>query len=453
MLHTSIPPDLHGVSDALSLSPKNSKSPLGSRLAQVDRVLAARSSLARLASASSSAGEPPRSGRVVTVVGKRGEILEGHRIVDEAMAAKYPGATWEVKEANFHDREELKKRLGDLSAERRRMLAVRRDLVGRERDSREKVKRLKDKKRMLANARDMKDFKVDLGGGEEGRDGWLRVDEPPKNDQVSRQVRTLEVRLLNKEMVKGMAPLESLALEASSSAIAAERRLASLKSKLSSFPVKAVQGIEEVRRRAIGLIEEKGELEERRERLKRNFNGKLSKARSQVSRMRDVVQDSSEELAGLREDLRYWQQRLKLERVKVEPVRAAVERLKEELEATANAEGIGGGWMGAVGRAAFLIGCNVDVVTGGRLEGRGGGEALRFEDVVDKIRGSRVVGVLREHTWPSIKTGVDEIREVCDEEGVWYNEERFEESRFGEGDWGKILRKLREREEEKEEEK
>ncbi|GMH66124.1 hypothetical protein TrRE_jg3474 [Triparma retinervis] len=92
-----------------------------------------------------------------------------------------------------------------------------------------------------------------------------------------------------------------------------------------------------------------------------------------------VVQDSSEELAGLREDLRYWQQRLKLERVKVEPVRAAVERLKEELEATANAEGIGGGWMGAVGRAAFLIGCNVDVVTGGRLEGRGGGEALMLK--------------------------------------------------------------------------
>ena len=68
--------------------------------------------------------------------------------------------------------------------------------------------------------------------------------------------------------------------------------------------------------------------------------------------------------------------------------------------------------------------------------------------MVDKIRGSKMVGVMREHLWPNVKTTEEEIREVCDEEGVWYNEEEFGDSRFGEMDWRKILRKLKERREE-----
>ncbi|GMI48884.1 hypothetical protein TrCOL_g7287 [Triparma columacea] len=451
MFHTSLPRELEDVSDALLLSPKNSKSstsPDPSALnAQIRRVESAQAALSRLTS-SSPPSPPGKSGKVVTVVGKRGNVLSGHRIVDNAMAAKYPGANWEVKKANFHDYEDLKKTLHDLKSSRRALVEEVGSLRVRERDSREAVERLKEKRRFLADARLMKDFKVDLGVGEGGRDGWLNVEETPKNDHVSKQVRTLTLRLLNKEMVKSMSPLESLAESSISQAVSIEGRLSRRLASLSSFPVKAVQGVSEVKRHAIKLVEEKGELEKRREDVKREFNIRLTEARNERSRMSDVVRDSGEELWGLREDLRYWRQRLKLERVKVEPVKAAVERLKDEMEAKGMAEGIEGGWMGVVERAAFLIGCNMDVVKEGKLEGRDGGEATRFEDVVDKIRGSKMVGVMREHLWPNVKTTEEEIREVCDEEGVWYNEEEFGDSRFGEMDWRKILRKLKERREE-----
>ena len=123
------------------------------------------------------------------MVGKRGNVLSGHRIVDNAMAAKYPGANWEVKKANFHDYEDLKKTLHDLKSSRRALVEEVGSLRVRERDSRDAVERLKEKRRFLADARLMKDFKVDLGVGEGGRDGWLNVEETPKNDHVSKQVR------------------------------------------------------------------------------------------------------------------------------------------------------------------------------------------------------------------------------------------------------------------------
>jgi len=434
----------HGVSDVLSIPPPPFKVVDPYNL-QKERVQSARQTLSNLKDATSNSPDKVTGGgggKVVSVRYGEGGELAGHRIIDNAMAAKYPGAKWEVKQANFYDFEDLRKRRGDLRDERRKLVGVRRDLVRRLEDGRVECRRLEEKKRMLANAREMKDFRIDLGGGEEGRDGWLRVNEPPNRDPIAKQLHTLELKLLNKEMAKSMSAIESFAGKEEGMALEAEGRLRRRKERLESFPTKAILDIGGVRRMAIRLIEEKGELETRREEVKRNSGIKMQEARSKVRGMRDVLEDSREELGGLREDLRYWEQRLKLERVKIEPVKLEVERLKEELIAVSNAEGIEGGWGGVAAKAAFLIGCNMDVVEEGRLDGEDGKEALRFEDVVDKIRGGRIVGVMRDHLWPPIKASVGEVREACDAEGIWYDEERFEDSKFGDGDFVRIIRRV-----------
>lgn len=58
----------------------------------------------------------------------------------------------------------------------------------------------------------MSDFKVDLGVGSPGRDGWLAVPPPPKADPLARQVNALEMKLVNKEMAKSMRDLEEVRL-------------------------------------------------------------------------------------------------------------------------------------------------------------------------------------------------------------------------------------------------
>ncbi|GMH93429.1 hypothetical protein TL16_g12625 [Triparma laevis f. inornata] len=400
--------------------------------AQRERVLTARETVKNLKNETV-------PNQVVTLHGKGNKVLEGHRIVPNADAVKYPNANWEARPANFHDYEALQARYADIKEEKRRLAAYSTSLQGRLDDSNSALATLTEKRRLLANAKDMSDFKVDLGVGSPCRDGWLAVPPPPKADPLARQVNALEMKLVNKEMAKSMRDLEEFAISEEKKALLAEQKLKQRKDKLSTFPSKVVQNIEEVQRQSISLIDEKAALEQKRSSEKRKWAKIMSEARSELSKIRDVVSDSSDELSSLRDDLKYWNMRLKIEKVKVEPVRAEVERLKSELNAVSAGEGMSGGWQSVVMKSAFLQGSNMD------LAGLVDSKATRYSDITDKLYLRRVAEVVRAHLFPAItNVGMKEVRDACDGCGVWYDEEGFEESKVGEEDFYKIVKQLRE---------
>ncbi|GMH95809.1 hypothetical protein TrST_g12217 [Triparma strigata] len=400
--------------------------------AQRERVLAARETVEKLKNETV-------SNQVVTLHGKGNKVLEGHRIVPNADAVKYPNANWEARLANFHDYEALQARYADIKEEKRRLTAYSTSLQARLDDSNSALSTLSEKRRLLANAKDMSDFKVDLGLGSPGRDGWLAVPPPPKADPLARQVNALEMKFVNKEMAKSMRDLEDFAVAEEKKAIEAERRLKERKDKLATFPSKVVQNIEEVQRESIRLIDEKADLEQKRSDEKRMWAKVMSEARAELSKMRDVVDDSSDELLALRDDLKYWNMRLKIEKVKTDPVRSEVERLKSDLDAVASSEGMAGGWQSIVIKSAFIQGANMD------LAGLASSTATKYSEIIDKLYLRRIPEVVRAHLHPSLmNVSMKDVRDACDGCGVWYDEEGFEESKVGEEDFYKIVTKLRE---------
>ena len=386
----------------------------------------------------------PAKGRIVTIRGRRSDELEGHRIVSDARAEKFPSASWRAKPANFHDFESLKQKMGETRNEKRKLIIETRQLARRLTDSKDAVSRIMEKKRMLTNSKNLKDLvAVDLGvGTAAGKDGWLAVPEPPPNDEIAKQLRALELKLINREMVKSMRGVEDLAAREEEACEEVEKRLKRRRDKLSSFPTRVVQSKEDVQREAIRLIDEKGELEQKRDTLKRDYSAKLAEARSAALKMRDVVADSSEELTALRDDLKYWKQRLKLENVKMEPVRVEVERLKGELDALGKVMGIGN-WQAVLVKSAFLIGCNMDINKAGVLEGPSGAPATRYSDVVDKIFCGRVPHVAKFHLWPQISASMDDIKEACQEQDIFFEDGKIEHTRLGEDEFYRIIKFLR----------
>jgi len=78
--------------------------------------------------------------------------------------------------------------------------------------------------------------------------------------------------------------------------------------------------IEDVQREVIRLVDEKGELERERDQCKRASQMEVSEVRSELMKRKDDVDDFREELHSGREDLRYWKERLALEKIRVMPV-------------------------------------------------------------------------------------------------------------------------------------
>lgn len=140
------------------------------------------------------------------------------------------------------------------------------------------------------------------------------------------------------------------------------------------------------------------------------------------------------QLGLLRDDLKYWRMRLKVERVKVTPVQAEVERLRSELDALAAGEGLSG-WYSLVVKCAFVQGANMDLA--GLTD-----TTTKYSDIEDKMYLRRVPEVLRSHLTPSITKGVEEVKAACDEAGIWYDEEDWGGSKIGEHDFVKIVERL-----------
>ena len=343
----------------------------------------------------------------------------------------------------------------------------------------------------------MSDFKVDLGVGPKGRDGWLAVPAPPARDKLQNQVNALEMKvrrrelqsaviatgslfedhvsslnfhtlysdpsicntyaanvgfisirhqyylpcdslcspqLINKQMAASMSDLEAFSAECARKANALDAKLKARKAKLASFPKKAVQDISQVQRDCISLVDAKAVLEQSRSESKREWSAKLQEARSQLMKAQDAVSDSSEELSLLREDLKYWQMRLKVERVKVTPVQAEVERLRGELDALAAGEGLDG-WYSLVVKCAFIQGSNMDLA--GLSE-----TTMKYSDIVDMMYARRIPEVLRAHLTPGLSKGMDEVQKACDEAGIWYDDKDFGGSKIGEADFFNLVGRL-----------
>ena len=201
---------LYSVADALAHSPTNAEDRLE---AQRERVSAARSTVDKI----KAAGTIPTQ-IVAQITDKHTHGLVGHRLVTPAQQAKFPQAVWEPKAASFFDKEALEDISNKLKREQKEVGKEIRQLEGRLSESGEAVERLNEKKRHLANLKYMKDFKVDLGlqgeKEEAGRDGWLNVPAPPANDKVAMQLHVLEMKLINKELLKGMGAVEEFARKA-----------------------------------------------------------------------------------------------------------------------------------------------------------------------------------------------------------------------------------------------
>ena len=99
----------------------------------------------------------------------------------------------QARPANFHDYESLQSQHNSLTSSKNNLQATIKSLKARLDDSNSALDTLTAKRRLLSNAKDMSDFKVDLGVGPEGRDGWLAVPEAPAKDKLQSQVNALEV--------------------------------------------------------------------------------------------------------------------------------------------------------------------------------------------------------------------------------------------------------------------
>ena len=396
----------------------------------------------------------------------------GHRLVTIAQATKYPSAKWIPKKASFYDSETLTEKLNLIEVERGELLKEERELTLRYDDSRDKVERLLVKKTSLVNRKEIKDFKVDINVGaggnnnntgstyngvqEDGRDGWLKVKPPPENDLLARQLHTLELKLLNKEILKGMSALENQAKELERDANAVVNKLESLKNKLDSFPQKVMLNVEEVQKLSIELVDEKGNLEKERDKLKRQTLTKCSNARTASSKKREVVNELSEELATIREDLKYWSSRLKFESVKIEPDVKELKRLKGELE-KGKKEGEGG-WYYQVVKSAFLQGCNMDMVVDeadkindqAKTRNRGISnisseiDKLTYNNVEDKIYLRRIPEVLRRKVYPSIlNIKLIDVKTICEKNDIFFDdEENFGTTKVGFDEFYSIVKGL-----------
>ncbi len=363
----------------------------------------------------------------------------GHRMVQSHLAEKYPNANWEQRPASFHDREDLKERLRATKEEKRRIKEAMNELNRRLSDSKNAVDRLLEKKRQLTYAKELKDFKVDLSVGDSGRDGWLQVPEPRKDDEIGKMVNLMEMRIINKEMAKGMDGIEAYAADREREAEDAEARLARRKDKLARFPVKIIQNLPEVQRQAIALVEEKAALERERDDAKRKCNMKLSDARADLSKVRDAVADCADDLFAVREDLKYWKGRLKVEKVKIGPMEAQFEAQKRLLDAMSAQHDVDG-WRGMVVKAAFLQGCNRDFTTSTAVD------TVKWDELVDRIYLRRIPEIVRAHMYPSIgSVSMSELQGVCDKLVVWYDEDDFGGSKVGFDDFYRIVAELEEK--------
>ncbi len=451
----SLDSPLHDVADALTTSPSSK-----SLQAQKERVAAARAQFKNLNDGDRDGGKSSRL--VAAITDNHTNGLVGHRLVTPAQQAKYPQAVWEPKAASFHDREALVDISNRNKAEKHKLSKEIAALEQRLKESAEAVARLNEKKRHLSNMKNMKDFKVDLGlknveNADAGRDGWLNVPPPPLNDPVARQLHSLEVKLLNKEMLKGMAAVEAFAEKAKAECADAAARLERRKEKLAQFPVKAIQNVEEVQRASIALVDVKADLEAERDDMKRLCAKKVAAAKAELMKMRDLVQDESEALGELREDFKYWTTRLKLERVKIEPVQESVEAMKRDLDARSSAmiSPRGGpvlnGWQALVVKAAFVQGCNMDLLASGNTSPRlrsqtsGNVKATKYNELVDKIFARRIPEVCHAHIYPSLNLVTeDAVRRAAEKVGAWFDTEEFGESKFSVDDFYRIVGVLRE---------
>ena len=218
-----------------------------------------------------------------------------------------------------------------------------------------------------------------------------------------------------------------------------EDKLSRRKERLAQFPVKVIQNVEDVQRECIKLVDEKALLQNLRDDRKRLCSTKIREAKGTVSKMRDAVADESESLHDTRDDLKYWTGRLKIEKVKIEPVAEIVESMMADLDAVSEVEEGGvGGWSALVVKAAFLQGCNMDMMTSGSV-----GE-LRYNDLVDKVVARRIPEVCHAHMYPIVNLVTEEeVRTAAEKVGCWCDTEEFGESRFGFDEFYKIIMELR----------
>ena len=272
--------NLEDVADALALPDNPLASPTKSIALQRERVEAAKRQVKSLSGGGLE--EDVKASQVTTIHNKSSTAHAGHALVDNAKALKYPNANWEVRAsecgqhpllrnskhqtysspntttspfqarpANFHDYESLQSQYDTLKSSKKNLQANIKSLKARLADSNSALDTLTAKRRLLTNAKDMSDFKVDLGVGPEGRDGWLAVPEPPANDKLQSQVNALEMKLVNKQLASSMADLEAFSSECARKTAALESKLRAREAKLASFPKKAVQDISEVQRACI----------------------------------------------------------------------------------------------------------------------------------------------------------------------------------------------------------
>jgi len=209
----------------------------------------------------------------------------------------------------YHDSETLQQKLNELQSQLTSLTHSEKTLNTRLNESTIYLTNLAEKKKKLLNNKKLSDFKVDVSlygktrsdRETASRTGWLEVPQSSQTDRVAMQLHSLEMSLLNKEMLKSIGKLEAHAATSKSEAAILERRLEQKKNKLEAFPVKVMQNIEDVQRDSIKLVDEKSALERERDVKKRMSGVKLSEVRSELMKTKDVVTDSSEELKADRE--------------------------------------------------------------------------------------------------------------------------------------------------------
>ena len=377
-------------------------------------------------------------------------------------AAKYhPGeGKCTVRQPSFYDRETLLDKLSQLEVEGRELRREERELQCRHDDSKDKVARLLEKKRVLANRRELKDFKVevrnpnceDKSGTREDKisDGWLAAPPPPPqgdDDPLSLQLRTLSLKLLNGELLKSLPSLLSLADRLEEDADDVERSLAEKRSLLSSLPAKAMQSAPDVQLDVLRLSESLLSLEVSRDSDRRRLSSAVAASRSGVSPRAAAVTVLREDLRLVREDVQYWCRRLRAERASAGPALQRGEALKQQLGERARQEGMEG-WQGAVLKAAFIVGCNLDDFDPETIR-KEGGRVRHYVDVVDKIRVRRMPEVVRNHLFPKIaNVRLEEVRALCEKNDIWYDRESVGDTKLGFDEFYIIVKGLREMKEE-----
>jgi hypothetical protein len=134
----------------------------------------------------------------------------------------------------------------------------------------------------------------------------------------------------------------------------------------------------------------------------------------------------------------------------VAPVQEAVEGLQAELDARAKIGPLEG-WAALVVKAAFIQGCNMDLLTisamgSPRLRSAtaGSASATKYNDLVDKIYARRIPEVCHAHIYPVLNLVTEEaVMKAADRVGSWYDREEFGETRFGFDEFYKIVVELR----------